>query len=56
MEKNKRVARGYKQMVVAIDPELLVDIKARALYKNITLKTWILQAIEQARILEDKYK
>lgn len=56
MENKKTNDVGYKQMIILIDANLLKDIKTRALFKNITLKTWILQAIEQARMLEDKYK
>ena len=56
MQEKKVKNIGYKQMLILINPELLTDIKARALFKNISLKAWVLQAIEQARIIEDKYK
>jgi hypothetical protein len=53
---NKNNSGGYKQMLILIDPQLLVDIKARALFSNTTLKAWILQAIAEKIIREDKAK
>ncbi len=53
---NKNNSGGYKQMLILIDPQLLVDIKVRALFSNTTLKEWILQAIAEKIIREDKAK
>ena len=47
---------GYKQMVILIDPAILQDIKARALFNNTSLKGWVLQAIAEKIIREDKAK
>lgn len=55
-ERKKVIPKGFKQMIISIDPSILVDIKARALFKNISLKQWVLQAIDQARYVEDKVK
>lgn len=54
MEENKNI--GFKQMLILVDAELLKDIKSRALFKNVTLKKWVLQAILEKIAQEDKYK
>jgi hypothetical protein len=56
MKNKENSAIGYKQMVVNMDPALLTDIKSRALFKNITLKKWVLQAILEKIAQEDKAK
>lgn len=53
-EKNKNT--GYKQMIVLVDPTTFQDIKARALFNNTSLKRWVLQAIAEKIIREDKAK
>lgn len=54
MEENRNI--GFKQMIILIDAEMQKDIKSRALFKNITLKKWVLQAIVEKMIQEDKAK
>jgi hypothetical protein len=56
MEKKPVEASGYKQMIILIDPELLQDIKTRAIFNNTSLKGWVLQAIIEKTIREDKTK
>ena len=56
MENKNEAPKGYKQMVINMDPELLTDIKGRALFRNMTLKKWVLQALLEKIAQEDRAK
>jgi hypothetical protein len=47
---------GYSQMIILVEAPVHQEIKARALFKNTTLKDWVLQAIAEKIVREDKAK
>ncbi len=47
---------GHSQLLILIEAAIHQDIKARAIFKNISLKDWMLQAIAEKVVREDKAK
>jgi predicted HicB family RNase H-like nuclease len=47
---------GHSQLLILIDPAVHQDIKARAVFKNVSLKDWVLQAIAEKIAREDRVK
>lgn len=46
----------HTRMIVAIPTEIFKDIKKRAIDRGMTLKGWVMQAIAEKIIREDKAK
>jgi hypothetical protein len=54
MEKTPRMP--HTRMIVATPTEIFKDIKKRAVDRGMTLKGWVLQAIIEKIVREDKVK
>jgi predicted DNA binding CopG/RHH family protein len=46
----------YRQIGFRVDTELIKDLKQRALDLGIPLRTWLLQAITEKIVREEKHK
>jgi predicted HicB family RNase H-like nuclease len=51
---NKKI--GHSQLLILIDPAVHQDIKARAVFLNISLRNWVLQAIAEKMDRENRAK
>lgn len=50
----RQIQRMLVQTPVRMEKGMLIDLKQRALYRNITLNRWLLQAIIDKMIKEDR--
>lgn len=47
---------GFNQLIILIEPAIHQDIRTRATFHNTSLKGWVLQAIAEKIIREDRVK
>lgn len=52
--KMQKIVTDKRQITLKIDEEIWKDLKMRSLNKGITLKKWIMQAVAEAMVREDK--
>lgn len=52
--KMQKIVTDKRQITLKIDEEIWKELKMRALNKGITLKKWIMQAVADAMVREDK--
>lgn len=50
----QKIITDKRQITLKIDEEIWKDLKMRSLNKGITLKKWIMQAVAEAMVREDK--
>jgi len=53
MEEEKKI---IKKLIIDLPPEKHAQIKMRSAQRNISMKTYVLRAIQKAILEEDKYK
>lgn len=48
--------KKIQKLIIDLSPEQHSEVKVRAARRNISMKTWVMRAIQVAMLEEDRYK